>query len=569
MLPLQNPALYSLPDALSQWTIPNVANLRLQASADKVFVREAVSSRQETYGQFMRHAKALASHFLHAGVQPEDAVLIFAANSIAALHAWMATAWLGAMDVSVNTGYRGQPLRHVFELAKPKLIVCDAELMPYIAELSADFFGVPHVVVIPEAREQAAPLDTLQAQHPALRILDYAQLIASPAPDAPPAWPAVRVHSPASVVFTSGTTGPAKGVVMPHGHVCLLAYTTAQATHMTAADVFYSAHPLFHIAGKFMGVFATFMTGGELVLDRKFDAGQWLGRIRSSGATLSIAHGPMIEMIHAQPEAHDDADNPLTRLMCCPLPKRRGQEFQSRFNVTGIEMWGMSEVGCPIWTRPQEKDGLGSCGQVLTDWYHVELVDPQTDFPVPVGEAGEIVVRPKYPWTTMLGYLGMPQATLDAWRNLWFHTGDIAIRDAGGNVFYVDRKDDRIRRRSENISSYDIESATADFPGVQECAAVGVETEYENDDDILVYVVPCAQAQIDPAQLLAFLARRLPHFMVPRYIELIDALPRTPTNKVRKKQLKQRGIGGNTWDRKRAGIQLKTLTRHTRAGKAD
>lgn len=565
MLPLQNPALYALPDALSKWTIPNVADLRVKASADKVFVREAATRRQETYAQFMRHAKALASHFMRAGVQPEDAVLVYAANSIAALHAWMATAWLGAMDVSVNTGYRGQPLRHVFELAKPKLIVCDAELIPQLTELSADFFGVEHLVVIQDAHGHPSPIESLQTDHPALHVTDYEKLIVSPAPDTP-AWPAVGVHSPASVVFTSGTTGPAKGVIMPHGHVCLLAYTTAQATHMTAADVFYSAHPLFHIAGKFMGVFATFMTGGELVLDRRFDASQWLGRIRSSGATLSIAHGPMIEMIHAQPEAHDDADNPLTRLMCCPLPKRHGQAFQARFGVQGIEMWGMSEVGCPIWTRPQE-DRIGSCGKVLADWYHVEIVDPQTDLPVPVGEAGEIVVRPKYPWTTMLGYLGMPLATLDAWRNLWFHTGDIASRDAGGNVFYVDRKDDRIRRRSENISSYDIESAAADFPGVRECAAVGVATEYENDDDILVYVVPSDHAHIDPAQLLAFLAQRLPHFMVPRYIEVIDELPRTPTNKVRKKQLKLRGISDSTWDRKHAGIRLKSLTRGTRAGK--
>jgi len=189
----------------------------------------------------------------------------------------------------------------------------------------------------------------------------------------------------------------------------------------------------------------------------------------------------------------------------------------------------------------------------------VEVVDPETDRPVPDGTAGEIVVRSRHPWTTMLCYMGMPEETVNAWRNLWFHTGDIAVRDSNGNMFYIDRKGDRIRRRAENISSFDIEAAVADFPGVKECVAVGVPSGYENDDDILVYIVTMEDAVVEPPALLSFLARALPHFMVPRYIEIIDELPRTPTNKVKKKQLSQRGIQTSTWDRKGAGVSLKEL----------
>ncbi|NWO04513.1 MAG: AMP-binding protein [Alteromonadaceae bacterium] len=542
----------AIPDSLSEWTLPQVAARRVEASPEAVFVRE-VSGNQETYSQFMTHAEALAAHFLEVGVGPGDRILIFAANSIAALHAWMAAALVGAVDVSANTGYRGNSLAHVLNLAKPSLIVSDADLFPYIDELTWDFSGVRQLVVIDNS--EAKPTDLLKG---GIGVSHHHEVIAKPTPRKKP-WPEIQPADAASVVFTSGTTGPAKGVVMPHGHICLLAHTTAVETDMTASDVFYSAHPLFHIAGKFMGVLAIFAAGGTLVLDRKFDAKSWLDRIRESEATLSIAHGPMIEMIQAEPARQEDSDNFLTRLMCCPLPKRHGHAFLERFGVKGIEMWGMSEVGCPCWTSRQRPEVAGSCGKVLTDWYDVEVVDPETDRPVPDGTAGEIVVRPRHPWTTMLYYMGMPEETVNAWRNLWFHTGDIAFRDNSGNMFYIDRKGDRIRRRAENISSFDIEAAVADFPGVKECVAVGVPSGYENDDDILVYIVTMEDAVVEPPALLSFLARALPHFMVPRYIEIIDELPRTPTNKVKKKQLSQRGIQISTWDRKGAGVSLKEL----------
>lgn len=544
-------------DSHSEWTLPSIAAKRTNASPEAVFVRE-VSGHQETYAQFMAHAKALAAHFLHTGVKPGDRILIFAENSIAALHAWMASALVGAVEVSANTGYRHQSLAHVIELTKPKLIISDASLMPHITELSTDLSGIQQCITITNANADSIGVAKTDGADCGFIMHDHHQLITQPIPT-DQHWPEVLPSDGASVVFTSGTTGPAKGVLMPHGHVYLLAHTTAQETGMSTSDVFYSSHPLFHIAGKFMGVLATFVTGGTVVLDKKFDAKYWLDRIRDSGATLSIAHGPMIEMIYAQPPRAEDSDNSLTRLMCCPLPKHQGDAFLKRFDVIGIEMWGMSEVGCPVWTSRQLSTVPGSCGKVLTEWYDLEIVDPDTDRVVPDGTAGEIVVRPRVPWTTMLYYIGMPETTVCSWRNLWFHTGDIAVRDTNGNLFYIDRKDDRIRRRAENISSFDIEAAASEFPGVRECVAVGVPSGYENDDDILIYVVTMADIDINPLELLKYLARTLPHFMVPRYIEIISALPRTPTNKVKKKELAQRGIQTNTWDRKTAGISLKDL----------
>lgn len=536
------------------WTLPEVAGRRISASLSKIFVRDA-DGRAETYQTFWQHSQRLASRLLDLGVCPGDRILILAPSGLPALHGWMAAGLVGAIDVSVNTAYRGEPLLHVLSASDPSVLVVDTSLLGALAELSPALPSLQHLILIGSAgRLGARWLDSLEwhvYQDCIAAGVDTAKLVSR--------LPTVQPSDIASVIFTSGTTGPSKGVMMPHAQVCLLALQTIQATGMQETDVYYSAHPLFHIAGKFMGVFATFAAGGTLVLDRKFAADTWLDRIRNCDATLSILHGPMIEMIHSQLPHPDDRDNSLTRLLCCPLPKGIGADFQQRYGVDTIEMWGMSEVGCPCWTTLQPDYVPGSCGRVLEEWYDFAIVDPDTDEPKPAGEVGEIVVRPRHPWTIMQGYLGMPEATARAWRNLWFHSGDAAYQDADGNVFFVDRMGDRIRRRAENISSYDIEATAARNPDVRECAAVGVPSSYQNDDDILLVVVANQPGEIDPLELLVYLAQHLPYFMVPRYIEVIDKLPRTPTNKVRKKELSARGVTSQAWDRQAAGISLREL----------
>jgi crotonobetaine/carnitine-CoA ligase len=274
---------------------------------------------------------------------------------------------------------------------------------------------------------------------------------------------------------------------------------------------------------------------------------------------MSIAHGPMIEMIFAMPPSEKDRTHAMRRLMCCPLPKGIGPAFEERFGLRGVEMWGMTEIGCPLWTDLDGPRPSGTCGRLIEDWYELQIVDPETDMALETGQTGEIVVRPKKPFTTMLGYLGRPEATVEAWRNLWFHTGDAAYRNADGFYFFVDRIRDRIRRRAENISSYDIEAAAQTYPGILEVAAVGVPSGMEGDDDIKLCIVAQAGIDIDPAAVIQFLFNTLPHFMVPRYIEVLQAMPRTPTNKIRKRELAEAGIDNATWDRHKAGIRLKDL----------
>lgn len=351
--------------------------------------------------------------------------------------------------------------------------------------------------------------------------------------------------------------------MMAHAQTYLVSLESVNGLQLKSDDVYYIFHPLFHITPRYVAIYAALIAGAQVHIDRAFSAERWLARIRECGATVSIAHGPMLEMIHSQPERSDDADNPLRRFATSPFPRRIAADFERRFGARGLEVWGMTEANIPIWSSLDEPLRPGSCGRTVSNYHEVRLVDSETDREVPTGAVGEIVVRPRLPWTLMQGYFGMPEATVKAWRNLWFHSGDAAYQDADGYFYFVDRMGDRIRRRAENVASYDIEVAACDHPSVEEAAAVGVASEFASDDDIKLVFVAKAGAHVIPEELLEFLTPRLPYYMVPRYLEQVSALPRTATNKVRKAELRQRGTAG-CWDRHTAGIALRDIAERTR-----
>ncbi|ODT84183.1 MAG: hypothetical protein ABS76_00680 [Pelagibacterium sp. SCN 64-44] len=490
----------------------------------------------------MSQAAAIAQALVAAGLEPGQRVAVMG-SGVLALLGWMGTLLAGGVELPIHPDLRGLPLRHAFETGRPMAMIADCGLIEHLEEtpIPSHLFvhGRPADMVPRPGAQDLEPLLMAEASGPPERV--------------------ILPSFPAAVLFTSGTSGPAKGALLPHRQLCMVADQVVEMTGLNAGDIVYCAYPLNHVAGKYMCVFAAMSMGARVVVEKRFDPGVWLSRIRQYRATLSMAHGPMLEMIHAQPETPHDGTHELRRMMCCPLPRAIGAAFERRFNLTGIEMWGMTEIGNPLWTRRDEPRPAGSCGRLLSDWYDMAICDPQTDEPVPQGKVGEILVRPKRSFTSLLGYLGQPEATLASWRNLWFHSGDLAYADDQGNVFYVDRLGDRIRRRAENISSTDIESAALHAPGVAEAAAVGVPSGFEGDDDIKLFVVPQAGARLDPEAVLRHMAKMLPHYMLPRYIEMLAALPRTPTNKVRKKLLRETAPGAKEWDRRRAGLRVETL----------
>jgi carnitine-CoA ligase len=537
---------------LLNWSVPRVLKREARDNPDRPFLT-VVGEGTQTIAECYASAAAIAAVLSDLGVAPGDRVVVMAHNSLTAVHVWLAINLLGAADVFINTAYRGSTLEHAVNLVGATVLVAEQEFLPVLAATEAKLPALKTILCWDSGSATAVPSATFSGVQ--LRRLEDMLRDGKTAPE-------VRVtgRDTATIIFTSGTSGPAKGVIMPHAQAYALATQTVRGLRLTSRDIYFCFHPLFHTAGKFIGLYAGLLSGAHVIFDRRFDAAHWLDRIRDYRVTATLAHGAMLEMVFAQPERENDSENPLERFIASPFPRAIAERFERRFGARGIEIWGMTEINNPCWNSLDEPLRPGSCGKADPTWTEFRIVDPETDLEVPTGTVGEFVVRPRLPWSMMQGYMGMPEKSVEAWRNLWFHTGDSGYRDQDGYVFFVDRLGDRIRRRAENISSYDIESAVVGYPGIRECAAVGVASGFESDDDIKLCIVPMPHRSIDLTDLLKHLVQRLPHYMVPRYVELLDALPRTPTNKVRKAELRASGVTATTWDRKAAGIALKEIS---------
>lgn len=533
--------------------------LRQQAAryADRPFIR-MLGSEPVTYAQAYARARRIAAGLSNAGIRKGQTVVLMLGNSLDHVFTSYAINLLGAIDVSINTGYRGAPLEHAVRQCEATMVIIDAQFVSALHEVLPGLASLDTLVIAgsPPARDWGR-----------IRTLAFDDISAT---DGEVELPQVAYSDIASIIYTSGTTGPAKGVLMPHGQVVLLARQTARQCRVGPEDVWYCFHPLFHMAGKYMSVLGTLSAGGTLVLDDRFSADQWLQRVRECGATVSGAHGPMLEMVHALPATAGDRDHSLRTICSAPFPRQIARSFEARFGVRGLECWGMTEVGIPCWSPFDEALREGSCGRVDDEWFEFRVVDPNTDEPLAPGQTGEFVVRPRHPFTMMQGYIGMPDKTVEAWRNFWFHTGDLGYVDESGYVYFVDRGSDRIRRRAENISAYDIEISALKHPAVREAAAVGIASEFASDDDIKLCVVLNEGAALEPLDLLRHLAAELPHFMVPRFLEFLDELPRSATNKIQRTALKRPPFGSVVWDRSAQGISLRDVIAEARkASKPD
>jgi crotonobetaine/carnitine-CoA ligase len=349
------------------------------------------------------------------------------------------------------------------------------------------------------------------------------------------------------VLFTSGTTGVSKGCLLSHRYTLRQAQLMVEHLRLTPDDVLYCPFPLFHLDALVLTVGPALVLGATAAIGERFSVSGFWPEVRRFGATVFDFMGATLTMLHKQPPAADDADNPVRLAWGVPVPEF-ADEFERRFGLQLVELYGSTDAGLPIYHPIDEPRRPGSCGKVI-DAYQVRLAGPD-GFEVPVGEVGEILVRANEPSLMSDGYLGMPEATLAARRDLWFHTGDLARRDADGYHYFVGRRSDTIRRRGENISAFEVEEVVKLHPDVLDAAAYGVPSEL-TEDDVMVAVVPRPGCVIDPAELIAFCAERAARHMLPRYVDVVADLPRTPTEKVRKELLRERGVTATTWDAER------------------
>jgi crotonobetaine/carnitine-CoA ligase len=523
-------------------TIGAVLGDRARSHPRRPFV--TFGERTLSYGDVNRRAGHVAANLTALGVGRGDRVLLMLPNSPAFVLAMFGIARLGAVEVPINTAYKGDLLAYVLDDSEPAAVVVHPQWLPRLLPV---IDGVPSVRALVVDGEAGDARSSLPAR---ITVVRFDELLAE-AP--PPAVESARTDLSA-IMYTSGTTGPSKGVQVTHAHQVLYGYDWAEAVDFSPDDVLLGPLPLFHALARTLGLIPTLLHGAHMAIEERFSARRFWDRARAVDAT--IAHGifGMVPILLGQEPSPRDRDHRVRTFYIGP--SRLTEVFRERFGAQIVEVFGATETG--IVTRlPYGEHRSGSCGRPNAGAFEVRIADDD-DEDVLAGEIGEILVRPVRPWAMMTGYWRKPEATAEAFRNLWFHTGDFGRFDADGYVYFVDRKKDAIRRRGENISSFEVEVAVNAHPAILESAAIAVPSEL-TEDDVKVCVVLQEGAALDHAEFIAFLDGRLPYFMVPRYVEVLEALPKTPNEKVRKVELRRMGRDGitdSTWDREAAGVSV-------------
>ncbi|PRF45846.1 ATP-dependent acyl-CoA ligase [Burkholderia multivorans] len=528
------------------WTLPALLEKQAAERGRSPFLRWTHEEEPLDFLTVNARTNQVAHGLRAWGINKDDRVVIFMGNSLSHVYCWFACAKLGAVDVPINESLMGGFLAHQVNLCRATVAIVDERLVERLASIVNDLAYLRRVVVVGDPAHA-------RAMFPDREVVSLDEVTSTNVanPDR-----VVVPSDPATIMFTSGTTGPSKGVLLPHGALHINAEQIVTLYGLTQDDIFMSPFPLFHGSGRQNSLYPMLLVGGLCTLYPKFSGTRFLERAKASNATITMFHGSMLQMVADQPPSPDDRAHRLRAAICIPLPYTLQETFQTRFGIHALkEAIGMTETSLPIIPPPGLTPPKGYAGCLISEWYDACVADPETDEPVPDGTMGELLIRPKFPWTTMIAYENMPAETVSANRNLWFHTGDGVRRTSDGWYGFVDRIKDSIRRRGENISSFEVEYQLLMHPAVSECAVVSVRTSNEMKDEEVKACIVCRDgARLDAVELVAWCETKLPHFAVPRYVEFLDALPKTPTGKTQKNKLRADALNVRTWDRVAAAV---------------
>jgi crotonobetaine/carnitine-CoA ligase len=514
-------------------TIPAMLDRQVAAQPDRVaFVDEG--GRELTYATLQQQARRVAAGLEHLGVGRQESVLVMLDGHIDHVLVALGAAEGAIVEVPLNTAFKGDILRHVVQSADASVLVIEASYVERLDVLGDAAPKLKKVVVrgddhpdLPEGMERI-PFDVLLASEPTHR-------------EPPEVWEI------AAMLFTSGTEGLSKAVRCPHGH----ALAMASFPPMDGPDeVALVALPLFHAAGLWAGVVNTIRCGGTAVMVGQFSASRFWEQVRRYRATSTVLLGAMVEFLWRQEPSDRDRDHSLRLAVVIPAPPNAAA-ITERFGFEITSGYGLTEAGTVMISPAGQTKPLGL--GMPRDHIDVRLVD-ENDLEVKRGEVGEIIVRSREPWSIMTGYHGMPDETVRVTRNQWLHSGDAAYEDESGQLIFVDRRKDALRRRGENVSSFEVERAVAERHDVTAVAVVAVPSEH-SEDELKAFIVLSDDAVFAPEVILADLFDRLPYFMVPRYYEVIDELPMTQTHKVQKARLRELG-NDRAWDCEAVGFRV-------------
>jgi len=514
--------------------------LRRQAGAAPARIFVTCGAQSLTYAEADRRADKAANVLQRVGIAKGTRVAICLRNCLQYLDLWFGLSRLGAIQIPINTEYKSPQIAHVLKRAPVAAVVVDPEYLDQVLK-ALEGTAVPPILFVVGGSSAIRPV----AGRAALRIADY-DLEFERASDEPPAGADEVSGADAGVVMnTSGTTGPSKGVVLSHAQQYILGRMIAADMNLRDSDVYYNFFPLFHNTSQAMITIPVLLKGARMVLTERFSASQFWPDVRKHDCTAFYYIGEILRIL-VKSSVVDDATGTQLRVgWGIGASAADMSEFKRRYGTQMRTGYGSTEANVPVYL-PHDSTQLTSCGRVAPG-FSLRIANPNGE-PVKSGEVGEILVRADEPCALMQGYDGDASATLAAWQDLWLHTGDAGRMDEQGNLYFMGRLKDSIRVRGENVSAAEVEQVIGEIQGVLEVAAIAVPCEL-GGDDLKIVVVLAEGAQVAHQDFIDYAQNLLPRFAVPRYVEIVASLPKTPTNKVQKHVLRASAFTTSTWDR--------------------
>jgi crotonobetaine/carnitine-CoA ligase len=518
-------------------TLVELLDARLRSAPDDLYLD--VAGTELSAADVADRAGCIAACLADLGVGPGDRVASLLENSPEAVLAWWGTVWAGAVAVPINTAYKGDYLRHQLADAGARVLIVQGDLAERAARVAPEVDALEHVIVIGDG-----PTD-----YPSATAHRWDALL-----EADPVGAAdVRPGDLGTFIYTGGTTGPSKGCMLSHNYHAVLTRQIGYCWQRGPDDVVWTPLPLFHFNALTTAVLGALVYGGSSAIDRKFSVSRFWPEMNRTGATITSTLGTMAYLLSHDEDRPEmpksgapEANSTLRLLGAAPLPEEIDTILRSRFGVeTFSGGFGLTEASLVSWQPPGVQNKPNAAGILNTEYFDVRIFDDD-DHEVPRNAEGEIVLRPKRPHAMFEGYWGRPDATAEAVRNLWFHTGDIARVDDDGFLFFVDRKADYLRRRGENISSFEVERVIMRHGGLADVVVHSVPSEL-GEDDLKITATREAGSTVDEAELFRWCIDELPYFALPRYIEFRDELPRSPVGRVLKRVLRDEGVTETTW----------------------
>jgi crotonobetaine/carnitine-CoA ligase len=508
---------------------------QVKRNASKTYLSS--DAGQWTYQEFFKESQALAHGLRSMGVKSQTRVLLLMNNRAEFMIAYWAIAFLNATMIPVNTALVGDALGYMFKDAEANISLVDADLLPAVQALKPEYTRFLKGIVV---LDHAGNLPEVAG---GVRYAGYQDLVEAHR-NAPLLCEKARFDDLHMISYTSGTTGPAKGVMISYAQSIQTSLTCIHAVGIKEDDVIYAPLPLFHGMSRTMGTIPALLVGAQAHIAPRFSGASFWDDITRLKATVAVTIFTIPPTLKSRPPSRFDHAHSL-RVM---FNAHHDPEFEERFGTRIVEAHGMTEVGITVYS-PYPERREGAAGRAAEDW-DVQIVD-EYDRILPPGNTGEMVLRPRKPSIMLKGYLNKADEMVPSTRNLWFHTGDFMRMDEDGFLYFAGRKKERIRRRGENISAYDIETCASSHPDVVECAAVAYPAG-DGEDEVRLAVVILEGATLTQAQLALWLDGQLAKFMRPRFIEFLPELPKTGSGKTEKYRIMDAPLSSTCWDREQS-----------------